>query len=109
MLFIGMPMVVGGIAMLRAGFVGTATRYVAGEVMPTVKDSIGYVAPAIRDAFGSGAQETTCAKCGGTNSADAKFCDHCGAALSIGCPSCGHVNEADAAFCAECGKPLTPA
>ena len=101
MAFIGLPMVGIGMRMLKGGFLGTTTRYVAGEVAPTVKDTLGYV--------GIGAQQAICAKCGGTNPVDAKFCDHCGAALSIGCPSCGHVNEADAAFCAECGKPLPPA
>jgi hypothetical protein len=103
MLFIGMPLVVIGVAMLRAGFLGTTVRYVAGEVAPTVKDTLGYVG------IGAGAQEAICAKCGATNRADAKFCEHCGAALSISCPSCGHANPAGSAFCAECGKPLTPA
>jgi adenylate cyclase len=56
--------------------------------------------------WASGPHETTCAKCGAANSADAKFCDHCGAALSLTCPSCGHANAAGSAFCSECGKPL---
>src|SRR5690348_3341090 len=43
MLFAGMPLVFVGVAMLGAGFMGTTTRYTAGEVMPTVKDSLGYV------------------------------------------------------------------
>ena len=103
MLFAGLPLLFVGVAMLGWGFLGTTTRYAAGEVAPTVKDTLGYVG------FGAGAQEVTCAKCGGTNRAGAKFCEHCGAALSVSCPSCGHANPADAAFCAECGKPLTPA
>src|SRR5206468_1430466 len=97
----GVPMVGIGVRMMKAGYVGTAARYVAGEVAPTIKDTLGYV--------GIGAQQAICAKCGGTNRADAKFCDHCGASLSITCPSCGHGNAADSAFCSECGKPLTPA
>jgi len=101
MAFIGLPMIGIGTAMLRGGFLGTTTRYVAGEVAPTIKDTLGYV--------GIGARETTCAKCGETNSPDAKFCDHCGAALSVNCPSCGHANPANSAFCSACGKPLTPA
>ena len=101
LLFIGFPMIAIGIAMLKGGFLGTATRYAAGEVMPTVKDSLGYV--------GIGEQRTICPKCGMENSADAKFCDHCGSALSVRCPSCGHANDADSAFCSECGKPLTAA
>jgi ribosomal protein L40E len=101
MAFIGLPMLGIGGRMLQVGFLGTATRYAAGEVMPTVKDSLSYV--------GIGSKQVTCAKCGEANSADAKFCDHCGAALSISCPSCGHANPPDATFCSDCGKPLTPA
>jgi double zinc ribbon protein len=101
MLFAGMPLLFVGVAMLGWGFVGTTTRYAAGEVSPTVKDTLGYV--------GIGAKRAVCAKCGESNPVDAKFCDHCGAALSISCPSCGHANAADSAFCSECGKPLTAA
>ena len=63
-----------GTAMLKGGFLGTTTRYVAGEVAPTVKDTLDYV--------GIGRRQATCAKCGEANSADAKFCDHCGAPLT---------------------------
>jgi hypothetical protein len=103
MLFAGMPLLFVGVGMLAWGFLGTTTRYTAGEVMPTVKDSLGYVG------IGAGAHETTCAKCGEANSADAKFCDRCGSPLSVSCASCGHANPAGAAFCSACGKPLTPA
>lgn len=101
MAFVGIPLLGVGVAMLAAGFMGTTTRYAAGEVMPTVKDSLGYVG------FGAGANQLTCAKCGEANAAGAKFCDRCGAPLSNSCPSCGHANAAGAAFCSECGKPLT--
>jgi hypothetical protein len=43
MAFIGLPMIGIGTAMLKGGFVGAGTRYIAGEVMPTVKDSLEYV------------------------------------------------------------------
>ncbi len=96
--FIGLPLIAIGVAMMRAGYLGTATRYVAGEVAPTVKDALGFI--------GIGPAQVTCAKCGGTSGPEARFCDHCGAPLSISCPSCGHSNDADATFCAECGKAL---
>jgi ribosomal protein L40E len=83
------------------GFFGTTARYTAGEVMPTVKDSLGYVG------VGAGAHETACAKCGAPNAADARFCARCGSAVSVSCASCGHANPPDAAFCSACGKPLT--
>lgn len=101
MLFLGMPLLFLGVAMLGWGFLGTTTRYTAGEVAPTVKDTLDYV--------GLGSQEPRCAKCGETNSAGAKFCEHCGAALSVNCRSCGHANAAGSSFCSACGKPLTPA
>ena len=101
MAFIGLPMIGVGVAMMRAGFLGSTTRYVAGEVAPTLKDALSYV--------GIGDKQATCAKCGGSNREDAKFCDHCGAALSATCPDCGHVNATDATFCDECGKPLNAA
>jgi hypothetical protein len=99
--FIGLPLMAVGGAMIRVGYLGPATRYVAGEVAPTIKEALGYV--------GVGAATLTCAKCGGANKPDARFCDHCGAALSISCPSCGNANAPDATFCNQCGKPLTPA
>ena len=101
MAFIGLPTIAIGAAMLRAGFLGSATRYVAGEVAPTLKEALGYA--------GVGEKTAICPKCGGSNRVDAKFCDHCGAALSLDCPACGHQNVPDATFCDECGKPLTAA
>lgn len=96
--FIGLPMMGIGWAMIRAGYLGVATRYVAGEVAPTIKDTLGYV--------GIVPASVICAKCGTSNQAHAKFCDSCGAPLSVACPSCHHVNAPDATFCNECGKPL---
>lgn len=97
--FVGLPLMAAGAAMMRAGYLGPAVRYVAGEVAPTLRDTLGYI--------GAAAEQGTCAKCGGSNRKDAKFCDHCGAVLSIFCPTCGRPNAPDAAFCDECGKPLT--
>ena len=101
MAFIGLPLIAIGVWMMQAGFLGAATRYVAGEVTPTIKDALSYA--------GVGTARPVCARCGATNRAEAKFCDDCGAALSTTCASCGHVNAADATFCDECGKPLPPA
>ena len=99
--FIGLPLMAVGGAMIRIGYLGSATRYVAGEVAPTIKETLGYV--------GVGPASVTCARCGGANRPDAKFCDGCGAPLSRTCPSCGHANAPDATFCNQCGKPLAAA
>jgi hypothetical protein len=76
---------------LQAGFMGSAARYVAGETMPTVKDSAAYLTDG-QGILGVGrtvdegrAAVTTgpfCSKCGTCNDADASFCDSCGAALA---------------------------
>jgi len=99
MAFIGLPLLAVGVGMMRIGYLGPATRYVAGEVAPTIKDTLAYV--------GVGEGRLTCPRCGGTSAADASFCDDCGAHLSMVCPACGHQNAPDAHFCAHCAKPLT--
>ena len=100
MAFVGLPMIAIGGGMIQAGYLGVATRYVAGEVTPTIKDTLEYV--------GLTGSQVTCARCGGKSSPDAKFCDDCGAPLRSVCAACGHENALGAAFCDQCGKPLTP-
>jgi hypothetical protein len=73
MAFIGLPLMMVGGAMLKAGYLGPATRYVAGEVTPVLRDTLG--------ALGIGEQQRACERCGAGNDADASFCDACGRAL----------------------------
>src|SRR5437867_1948508 len=47
-----------------------------------------------------------CAGCGSENREGAKFCNDCGAPLSLHCPSCQAENRPGARFCNECGTPL---
>ena len=47
-----------------------------------------------------------CADCGSEQSAEARFCSTCGAALSRTCPGCGTEQPAAAAFCSSCGTAL---
>lgn len=98
MAFIGLPLVAVGLAMVRAGYLAPASRYVAGEVTPTIRDTMG--------ALGLGEKRLVCASCGTQNDADAQYCDGCGRPLSRTCPSCGAANDADAKFCDGCGQPL---
>jgi ribosomal protein L40E len=98
--FIGLPLVTVGTWMLKAGYIGPATRYVAGEVTPTLHDAMGQLG------IGAGADQQVCASCGGRNAADAKFCDDCGTALRRACASCGADNAGDAKFCDDCGAAL---
>jgi predicted amidophosphoribosyltransferase len=71
---------------------------VAGEVTPTIRDTLG--------SLGLGQAERVCAACGHRNDADSRFCNSCGKPLSRSCPSCGADNDAGAQFCDSCGKPL---
>jgi len=48
-----------------------------------------------------------CSKCGAENREGARFCDKCGATLSLKCPSCGAENRPDAKFCDSCGAALS--
>jgi hypothetical protein len=98
MAFVGLPLIAVGAGMTKIGYLGPATRYVAGEVTPTIRDTLG--------ALGIGSHGQTCASCGAANDAGARFCDSCGGALSAQCRSCGAANDADARFCDGCGAPL---
>ncbi len=58
--------------------------------------------------------QVPCSACGGQNSLQAKFCQHCGVAavhapLAVAkyCSSCGTKNEDGAKFCSNCGTSLS--
>jgi predicted nucleic acid-binding Zn ribbon protein len=97
MAFVGMPLIGIGASMTWIGYLGPATRYVAGELTPTLRDTLGSLG------LSSG---TKCPACGAANDRDARFCDACGHALSAACPSCGAANHAGARFCDSCGAAL---
>lgn len=98
MAFIGLPLMGLGTTMIKAGYLGPASRYVAGEVSPTLRDTLGFL--------GVGGGELVCASCGGRNAADAKFCDDCGLPLRRVCAACRAANAGDAKFCDDCGLQL---
>jgi class 3 adenylate cyclase len=47
-----------------------------------------------------------CAACHADNLTAAKFCEACGASLSVPCPRCGYGNRPNSRFCVECGGQL---
>ncbi len=100
MAFIGLPLIAIGAAVTKFGYLGPATRYVAGEVTPAVRDTLG--------ALGIGSAGARCASCGAENDGDAQFCDGCGRPLDRTCPACGAKNDGDAQICDGCGRPLSP-
>ena len=93
--------VVFGLGALNAGTLGAQSRYVAGETLPTVKQSAAYLtdgegilgvgrtvddARPAGSAAGSPAAAPTagpyCRACGTRNDQEARFCDSCGASLA---------------------------
>ncbi|PZP59587.1 MAG: adenylate cyclase [Azospira oryzae] len=47
-----------------------------------------------------------CPQCGSANTAEARFCQQCGASLlPAKCAGCGAELAAGAKFCGQCGKP----
>lgn len=98
MVFVGILMLGPAAWCLQAGFLGAASRYVAGETTPVIRDSASYlsdgegilgVGRTVDDAVHARqvTQETTvtgayCSKWRTRNDRDARFCDSCGAALA---------------------------
>lgn len=88
MFFVAVPVLFVGGVLTQAGYVGTASRYVAGETMPVVKDSATYLSDG-RGIAGVGRTEEAaaatgpyCRQCGTRNDAEARFCDSCGQSLA---------------------------
>ncbi len=48
----------------------------------------------------------TCPKCQHKNDASLKFCENCGAKLTLACPNCGNPVSLGAKFCGNCGYRL---
>ncbi|MDO3394590.1 zinc ribbon domain-containing protein [Nocardioides sp. SOB44] len=88
----GMPVAVVGLGMLNASTIGAQSRYVAGETMPTLKQSAAYlsdgegimgVGRTVDDQQrGTAANGPYCRSCGVRNDEDARFCDGCGSSLA---------------------------
>jgi ribosomal protein L40E len=123
--FLGLPLLAVGAGITQFAYVGTITRYMAGEVAPVGKDVTNYMVGGTKDsirdmatAVGEGLSATgpggaslrvRCHKCNAENDVTANFCDNCGAPLakSKKCESCGELNDPDARFCDNCGSATT--
>jgi hypothetical protein len=84
--FIGLPLVGVGGWLLQAGFLGAASRYVAGETIPVVKDSAAYLTDG-EGLLGMGRTADDqpskfCSQCGKPAGEDARFCESCGHAFA---------------------------
>jgi ribosomal protein L40E len=122
--FVGLPLAAVGIGISQFAYVGTITRYMAGEVAPVGKDVTNYMVAGTKDsvrelaaavgeglasASGGAALRIRCHKCNAENDLTANFCEHCGTSLakSKPCPECGEINDPDARFCDHCGNTMT--
>lgn len=119
--FVGIPLLVLGIAICKFGYMGKIGRYVAGEVAPVLKDTVNYMADGTKDsvktfagAIGEGLRggaaaeaevKVKCHKCNALLDGESKFCNSCGAAIEKTkvCPQCQELNDPDAKFCDTCG------
>lgn len=115
--FLGIPLLGVGMNLLRLGYLGTVTRYVAGEIEPAASDTLNTMArntaPAARD-FARAVREglaashgAACPHCGSIDPGSGEFCDDCGKPVTAAaCPKCAGSNAAGARFCTHCGTPL---
>ena len=116
--FLGMPMMVGGIALTKVAYFGAIARYMAAETAPVGKDTFNYmaretqggvrdIAAAIKEGIAGG--EKVCSQCDRKNDPDAAFCDQCGGTLvaTKRCSACSAMNDVHARFCDRCGGQLS--
>ena len=92
---------------LGMGF-GVGGAFGAGLGNMTQNLNVGQNAPANNQA--GGAATVTCASCGASMPAGAKFCNQCGKEMlppgTVVCPKCGAKLAAGSKFCNECGAKL---
>lgn len=114
-LMAGIMLLIVGAWALRVGFLGPATRYVAGETMPVVKDSVAYLTDG--EGFmgigritnsGQGAARVQAPGLGAHHPGAGTQYPGGGARISPGifCQRCGTGNDANAHFCDACGQRL---
>lgn len=117
--FVGLPMVGIGAGCLKAGYLGSITRYVASEAAPVAADTADYLAretrgavqttvAAVADGLRGATPTTPCPQCRTPQRQGANFCDRCGTALgAASCVQCKAELAPDARFCSACGAAAT--
>jgi hypothetical protein len=94
--YLGLPLIALGSAIFQADRLGADSNASAADTTPgtTAREP-------------SGAAPVSCAGCGATNLAHARFCDRCGTALAVKtCADCGATITSNARFCNQCGKSI---
>jgi hypothetical protein len=95
--FVGLPLLVVGLAVSHLAFLGSFARYFFGETTPVVKDTFNYLAEGTKGGVKTTAQalaeglaeglskdrpKAICARCKQANDPDARFCKTCGAEMA---------------------------
>jgi hypothetical protein len=104
--FVGMPLVGIGIGICKFAYLGTFTRYVAGEVAPVGKDVVNYMAEGTKDSMRDVAAAVAGGLREGMHSTEPLGESAAAPEVRIRCRSCHALNDESAKFCGQCGKPL---
>lgn len=79
------------------------TASVPASVSPRHDSSSHDAGAAVESEPASGVRAAVCGSCGGALRAGARFCSHCGAAVSLNCAGCQQPLDAADRFCSRCG------
>lgn len=108
-MFVGVPLLGIGAAMLNMGFRREVGRYVKNETLPIINEASEELAPAITSmatAAKEGLSTGIICDCGAINSKNSKFCKKCGKQLHLCCPQCNAEISADSIYCEKCGAKI---
>lgn len=113
MLFLGIPMIGVGCALLLFGFKKEITRYIKDEAVPVINEAgrelqpaVRSVAQAVSEGINGTANQAACPHCGAQNPVSNKFCKQCGKPLVCVCPVCHAEQPAGQPYCGSCGAKL---
>ncbi len=82
MFFLALPFFLLGGIFLQFGFGGASAKYLAGEYVPVLKDSMDQLGLGETAASATAGTGPYCRSCGTQNDPDARFCDSCGSSMS---------------------------
>ena len=96
--FLGMPLMFVGGVMSQFGFLGTVTRFIAGETASVAADTANYMADETKVAVETVAKSAAKGVIEGIEAGRS--------AATNFCPHCGFPAKAEFRFCPKCGKAL---
>ena len=96
-------------AMSKFGYLGTVTRYMAGEVTPVGKDVVNYIADGTKDSIRNVAAAATAGVREGLHGSEFGIAQSEASTepqVKIRCQRCRVLNDESAKFCNQCGTAL---